>query len=91
MSMGKGTPAYLQIDWLERRVAELEAERDRLIAERSAVSDAIVEAACRVFYNKSHEGIVGWHELDERYHSVYRVPMRAALLAILDGRAGSST
>jgi len=30
MSSTKGTPAYLQIDWLERRVATLEAENAEL-------------------------------------------------------------
>ncbi len=62
-----------------RTVALQRKEIERL----TTITEDDVERSCKAEYNKMHEGIYGWHELQERYRSVYRESMRAALLAFV--------
>jgi hypothetical protein len=64
-------------DTKDARIAELEAR----ILELETVTEEKVERAAKAFYNNANEGIIGWHEVEERYRSTYREPIRAALMA----------
>lgn len=62
------------------------ADEDMTMPALTTITDEDVERAAKAFYNRQHEGIVGWHELEERYRAHYRDPIRAALEAFAKER-----